>query len=260
MIDAHCHLSHLLARGISLATVESRAAQAGISRIVSCSCTEEDWDFHSDLSDMFVPQFGIHPWWAASARKENWENILRQKLIQCPHAGVGEIGLDKPRSKRGVPFGVQLDIFRTQLDIAIELGRPCTVHCVQAFGPLLTVMTEKRPAIPIILHSYSGSGDFISQIQRVVGNIFFSVSARSPPGEVVKLIPLDLMLIETDSPDQAADQALSRPGSTPDPVPGANDCSQLRIVAQRVADATGLTLHEVEVATSQNARRAFRFM
>lgn len=255
MIDSHCHIGSLL-KHVSLEVVKSRAVLAGVARIVSCSCSEEDWSLHSDVlgsDDMFVSNFGIHPWWSHVSRKEGWEDEMRSLLEKHPHAGVGEIGLDKPRVKRGIPFGVQLDIFRKQMRIAMELDRTVTVHCVQAFGQLLGELTGMRPEIPIVMHSYSGSCEFVRQVEKIAKNCFFSVSARSPSEEVVKAIPLDRLLIETDSPDQKGEEA-----KFPEPLPTCNDCSQLGLVVLRVSRATGVCVDEIVRITSENARRAFR--
>lgn len=214
---------------------------------------------HSDFDDdFFVPNFGIHPWWSHLPRVEGWEAQLRQRLSQHPNAGVGEVGLDKPRVKRGIPFGVQLDVFRTQLGIAIEMNRTCTVHCVQAFGPLLQTLTDAKPGdCAIVMHSFSGSGEFVHQVGRVVKNIFFSVSARSPSEEVLRCIPLDRLLIETDAPDQKAVDEGGGVRSCPAPLDACNDSSQLELVALRVSRAIDRDLDFVKRVTTANAIRAF---
>jgi TatD DNase family protein len=184
------------------------------------------------------------------------EDLKHLLTSQYPRAGVGEIGLDKNKAKK-VPFGIQLEIFEAQLQLAIQLDRPCTIHCVNAFGFLVDVLAQTQPPTPIIIHSYSGSGDSIREICRVAPNSYFSVSGQCPRQDIIPFIPMDKLLIETDSPDQCMRDDLCEDV----PVPLAeqvNDPSQLPRVAARVARALDIPVADVVRITTQNAIRAFR--
>jgi len=169
---------------------------------------------------------------------------------------VGEIGLDKNKSKT-IPFPIQMETFRAQLRLSIELNRPCTVHCVNAFGPLIEVFKQENVSVPVIMHSYSGSVDSIRIISRVASQVYFSVSGQCPRDAVIPFIALDRLLIETDSPDQRI------VGETDEKVPkkfSHNDPSQLFLVANRVAKATGISVSEIVRITTENAIKAFRLL
>ena len=244
MIDAHCHL-HSMLRHYSLEQIKSMAVASGVCRVITCACSLTDWSM--DITDQFfVPQYGIHPWWAAESRPDDWLEILRMKLVQNPHCGIGEIGLDK--NKRGnVPFDIQLETFTKQLKLSIELDRTCTVHCVNAFGPLISVLKQFGPLkCPIVFHSFSGSVDSIREISRHVNDVYFSVSSQCPRDAVIPHIPIEKLLIETDSPDQPFEGDF------------VNDCSKLDKVANRVATIIGFNVEEVRFVTMRNTIRAFR--
>jgi TatD DNase family protein len=271
MIDAHCHLDSLLGKvlGLEIQDFIVRAKAAGITRIITCACSYSDWTKHQESQpDLIVPQFGIHPWWAAEPRPLSWLDDLRKLLTtKYPKSGVGEIGLDKNKAKRGdVSFSIQLETFQAQLELAIELDRPCTIHCVNAYGPLVDVLRQTKPTCPIVIHSFSGSGDSVREISREAPSAFFSISGQCPRDDVIQFIPVDQLLIETDSPDQPIpdETALNLKEYLNDCKvpnrygPKINDPSQLFLVAARVARAVNIPLTEVIRISTVNAIRAFR--
>ena len=258
MIDAHSHVQLLLNKGIPLALIKERAKSVGVTRAVSCSCSFSDWGDSQFWEDPFVlPQFGIHPWWVMEERPADWVDRLVKKLIEYPSAGVGEIGLHK--KKKDVPFPVQLEVFKAQLQVAKQLQRTVSVHCVNAYGTLIEVLKSESFTGPVVIHSFSGNGD---QIQALIRNwnVFFSVSANCPRNEVILLIPLDRLLVETDSPDQTSSPNFSIPFPTVPPKldESTNDCSQLPLVVERVARARGMSFAEIAQISESNTIRAFQ--
>ena len=87
-----------------------------------------------------APSFGLHPWWLRLENSEPLE-LLRQRIEACPCAGVGECGLDSLRKKE-ISLELQLEVLRSQLDLAKEFQRPVSLHCVGAHGALLTLLQE----------------------------------------------------------------------------------------------------------------------
>ena len=266
MIDAHCHWQHVLARDeagdpVGETCLLERAATAGITHIVTCACSVLDWTRiyvnHSRVK--LLPQLGIHPWWAheIEANDFEWLTRLRTLLVANPTYGVGEIGLDKNRAKK-ISMSHQSEIFCAQLRLAKELNRTCSVHCVNAFGPLLVFLKDATTRSNLVMHSYSGSIETVRELMKLNDwDVYFSVSAQCPNALVIPHIPLDRLLIETDAPDQA--NTCSNLVSLSQVAPlGFNDCSQLALVANRVAIATSMSVEEIKAVTSQNAIRAFQ--
>lgn len=266
MIDAHCHLQ-LLAEKVPLDLLLSRARSAGLSSIVTCACSVSDWTSSIEISSPDPPkisqQYGIHPWWAKEDRPSDWIFQLRQILISNPNSGVGEIGLDKNK-KSLIPFDVQIDTFLPQFRLAHELGRTVTIHCVNAYGLLVELLREehKTSGWPpfVVIHSYSGSGEVIDQLMKISRTqIFFSVSGQCPRDTVIPFIPLENLLIETDSPDQQVVIEAGRPHHVPPLLlePKVNDPSQLWHVANRVAKAMGKEVECIVDVTTKNAKKVF---
>jgi len=171
-----------------------------------------DWDLVNSLAKLFpselIPYYGVHPWYV-DALPENWLDHLHSSLVKSGY-GIGEIGLDRSSSSRGT-FNHQKDIFKAQLDLALSLDFPVSIHCVRSWGILLEILQEKTviqignerySKIPIMIHSFSGSLEIMKQLTDMGVYISFSpylVSVRADYlREVLKAVPIGRILIESD--------------------------------------------------------------
>lgn len=153
----------------------------------------------------------------------SWEEELELLLGAIPTAGVGECGLDK--GLKNVAMGVQVDILRSHIRIASRHNRPVTIHCVGAWAILLEVLRDvdrdvrkglksgglevggSGTSVPAyVLHSCNSmpvqmAADFLK-----IPNVYFSFSGRAmsanKEGRLAGKVPLERILVETDSPDQ----------------------------------------------------------
>lgn len=207
LYDAHNHLQddRFAARWEELV---SSARAAGVVRMVVNGSGVEDWAVAADLArrfpDIVQPSFGVHPWYIRE-QPENWTTPLRECLEQFPRAGVGEIGLD--RWKPDLPWDGQEEIFIAQLRIAAELNRPASIHCLQAWGPLVEALEKSpRPECGFLLHSYSGSAELVPRLARLGAYFslpgYFAHDRKTRQRETFRHVPPDRLLIETDAPDQ----------------------------------------------------------
>lgn len=206
MIDAHVHLQFapIVER---LDEIMADCRKRGIGRMVCNATRPGDWDAVADIAErhpQVIASFGVHPWFASEA-SANWEERLRERLVRHSRACVGEIGLDRwvePRDE-----AKQETIFRRQLGLGHELGRPTSIHCLRAWGWLMAVLDDRKSVLPpaMLIHSYGGSAELIEPLVR--HNAYFSVSGqifeprRETLREVCRAIPRDRLLIETDAPD-----------------------------------------------------------
>ncbi|PUZ48564.1 hypothetical protein GQ55_7G254800 [Panicum hallii var. hallii] len=238
LFDAHCHLQDPRVAPVAPALIRAAAA-SGVARFAVNGTSEKDWHLVKRMAEdhpAVVPCFGLHPWWVPE-RSPDWMDSLRRFFAETPEAAVGEvssklqnkasvahsgigyiivstslgplvtsIGLDKGSRGRTIDFREQVEVFWRQLELAKELERPVSVHCVRAFGDLLEILKQTGPfPAGVLLHSYLGSADMVSGLANL--GCYFSLSGfltgmkSTKAKQMLKSIPLDRILLETDAPD-----------------------------------------------------------
>ena len=307
LIDAHTHLQDpSIWANCDFQVFIDRCLSAGVVGAVVCGCHPGDWAaveqletrLRSALSTFTAyPQYGLHPWWVKT-RPDDWLERLKTFLIRHPQSGVGEIGLDAHFPDLA-PMDDQILVCEQQLLLAWEFDRPVTVHCLKAHNEFLLILkkypkrsvaerklnpggtrlqSERKHAkqladlstVPIVLHMFTGSEEYVKAYCKYSENIYFSVFSKGPKGSLIQSIPMDRLVVETDSPFQPAqDEEKARVmGSLCGCMPPAlreqttshriNDPSQLLLSVQRIASAKVLPFDEVARITRQNTIAAFR--
>ncbi|MBC8208142.1 MAG: TatD family hydrolase [Desulfobulbaceae bacterium] len=218
-IDSHLHLQNERYQGRQ-AEVIQRARTKGVGLLYCNGTCEADWAEVLKLAahhPEVIPFLGIHPWEADRA-SPNWEKKLYDLLKNEP-VGIGEIGLDR---RCPVAPQQQEHVFVRQLKMAIELDRPLTIHCLNAWGRLLEILDGLQAKLPpMMIHSFNGSAEIMAQLLKRGAHISFSARLAEQPklANCCRSIPADRLLLETDSPDQlrrslcpeAEDGALNEP-------------------------------------------------
>ena len=203
MIDCHLHLQD--ERLGDPAAIMGATRRNGISCLVVNGTHPDDWGKVSRLAREFtevIPSFGLHPWRVPDA-PEDWAEILGERLRDFPLAGLGEAGLD--RWIKGHDLERQKEVFAIQLELAASLGRPLTVHCLQAWGTLLECLRGADLSAGCLLHSYSGPAEMVRDFVDI--GIYFSLSGyffregKEDKLQVFDLVPQDRILLETDAPE-----------------------------------------------------------
>ncbi len=163
---------------------------------------------------------------------------------------IGEIGLDYYWSENP-PRELQREVLRRHMALAAELEMPVIVHDREAHADCLAVV-EEFPAVRGVFHCFSGSPEMARELLKrgwmlsFNGAITFKNARRAP--EVIAQVPLDRLMIETDSPYLA-----------PVPFRGKrNDSGNVRLVAERIAAIKGLPAEEVEHVTWENGKGFFK--
>ena len=197
--------------------------------------------------------FGAHPWEAAGlgiedVRRKTEE--LRKQLVsssapQVAHAlpvGVGEIGLDRLRDRDISP--VMRELFEAQLKLAFEYNRPVVLHGAKCWGQVVKAVRDLRASrpdnAPLLFHGFSRSDGLIPDIVALGGYISVGPAVLNDHAvnyrELVKKIPLERLLVETDrTPENAA------------------ECPSVAEVASKLAEIRGLPVAELETLTDRNA-------
>ncbi|KAK9122034.1 hypothetical protein Syun_019651 [Stephania yunnanensis] len=208
LIDCHCHLQDPRIYHQAPQLIRT-ALDCGVLCFVVNGTAEKDWALVKQMGEQYrsciVPCFGLHPWYVAE-RTPNWFDSLRGYFDSTPYAAVGEIGLDKGSHGKKISFTDQIQVFRQQLELAKQLERPVSIHCVRAFGDLLEIMQSVGPFPQgAILHSYMGSAEMVPSLAKL--GAYFSFSGflfsmkQLKAKKMLKMVPAERILLETDSPD-----------------------------------------------------------
>jgi len=219
LIDCHNHLQDERLAEMRPQIVEDLRSE-GVTWWGVAGTSEDDWEEVARLAEAHpevMPSFGLHPW-KVEGRSHRWKARLRDCLERFPGSGVGEIGLDK--WIRDADIDDQKVVFREQLAIAAELGRPVTIHCLQAWGSLLEEWRACGAGIRAVLHSFGGPTELLDDFAGAgawfsLSGYFFRRDKRRKL-EVFRSVPGDRLLLETDAPDMALPAYLdSRGGAFP---------------------------------------------
>ena len=222
--DAHNHLQDERFGGHST-SLQTIAAAAGVTHSVVNGVSENDWPEVARLAARhpgIVPSFGYHPWYLPE-RTDGWREVLEARLATTPRAVVGEIGLDRwwlalTAEQRRTRFPVlgarepatwaeQMEAFRWQWELAVNRHLPASVHCLQAWGPLLEFLSAApRVERGFLLHSFGGPVELVRELVQHGAYFgfpgYFLHEQKHRQREVFRAIPADRLLIETDAPDQ----------------------------------------------------------
>lgn len=250
MIDAHNHLQDVRFEGEQSAIIEAMKS-VGIEACVVNGTEPADWPDVAELAllhpDFVLPSFGLHPW-KVKGREDDWLGTLQQMLERFPQAGVGEMGLDRWIEDHDIED--QLTVFRAQLKLAVELDRPCTIHCLRAWGPLLKELESAERLPRFLIHSFGGSIETGRKLAKLGAYFSFSGYFLEPRKEktvqVFCELPKDRILVETDAPDMLPPES-DRPFGSDD----VNHPANLARISERLLGLIGVTPEQVYANTTR---------
>ena len=247
-IDTHCHLSREDYDDIDKVIEENK--NANIDKIVVSGCSRESIEEVMDLKDrydMVYVTIGYHPEYADTVTESDLD-YLKSLLGEKKVVGIGEIGLDYHYTKENKDK--QIWLFEEQLKIASAFNLPVVIHSRDA--TMDTINTLKKYKVKGIIHCFSGSLEtaniYISMgfLLGIGGVVTFKNSKLK---DVVKEVPLESIVLETDSPYLA-----------PVPFRGKiNSSKYLEFIANFIADIKNISVDELAEITSRNASSLFDF-
>lgn len=225
--------------------------EKGVCHVVNCGADLASSRAAIALAERyayFSAAAGIHPEEAKSA-PDGWEAELEALLSDSHIVAVGEIGLDY-HFEENAPREVQKELFERQILLAKKHELPVIIHDRDAHGDTMELLRRHRPAG--VIHCFSGSAEMAAEAVRlgmyigIGGSVTFK-NARVPV-EVVKSLPQDRLLLETDCPYLA-----------PVPFRGKrNDSSLIAYVAEKIAEIRGESPQDVINYAKNNAETLFR--
>lgn len=250
LIDTHAHLEDKKFSN-NRHQVILRAKQESILTIINIGSDLTTSKLSIELAkeyDFIYATVGIHPHDATKFNDNVYSSFLelaqKEKVV-----GIGEIGLDYYRNLSPQP--IQQQVFRQFIRLAKTTNLPIIVHDRQAHSDILKILKEEDAGkVSGVLHSFSGDVDMLKEVINLGFYISISgvVTYSDSLAKIVKLIPLERLLIETDSPYL-----------TPVPYRGKrNEPAYLKYTAEKISQILGITIEEIANITTSNAYRLFK--
>lgn len=249
LIDTHTHINMI--ENISIDEILENAGKNNVKKLIVPASNAADIDEVFELSQKYDNVYcylGIHP-----SEAKDWNDTIEEKirtLAKSPKVvGIGEIGLDYYWDKSFVEL--QKDVFIKQIKLANELNLPVNVHDREAHKDTFDILKKHNKNSTVIMHCFSGSPEFAAECIKegwyiAIGGVVTFKNAKKMK-EVAGTIPLERLLLETDSPYL-----------TPVPYRGdENQPAYVKFVAEEIAKIKEISYNEVVSATTQNAERIF---
>lgn len=248
-IDSHSHLDFSEFDSNRAAVIE-RAKKTGLKRIVVSATVASRWPLITELAKnntMIAAAYGLHPMFMDEHTDKHLE-LLPLILKEQDCIAVGEIGLDYfiPNPDKTA----QLKLFVEQLEIANELNLPVIIHARKSLDIVLREL-RRLPQLTGSIHSFSGSEQQAKQTIDLGFYLSFggpiTYTRATKLRKLVSNLPLEAILLETDSPDQPDSKHFGEH----------NEPAYLPIVAQTIADLQGIDIKDVAEQTFINTKQLF---
>jgi TatD DNase family protein len=251
MIDSHCHLDHEPLLG-DLSNVIKRSKEVGIKKLLTISTSYKSFDRIKNIiqkDEMIYGTIGIHP--HETTKNKITSDIIVKNITENEKIiGIGETGLDFYYNNSDK--NDQINSFKEHIEASIKTNSPLIIHSRDAEVETFEILSEyKNQNLKILMHCFTGSKDFAKKLLTL--NAFFSASGiitfknSLELQETFKFLPLDRILIETDSPFLA-------------PVPNRgkkNEPSFIDYTAQKLADIKSISKSEIANLTTNNFNKLF---
>ncbi len=251
MIDSHCHLDHepLLE---NLIDIIKRSKEVGITKLLTICTTLDSFEIIKNIikkDKMIYGTFGIHPHETGSDQVDKM-TIIKAVKENNRIIGIGETGLDffYNHSNRDR----QISSFHAHIVASIELNKPIIIHSRDAEKETFEILSlYKNKNLKILMHCFTGSLEFSKKLLTL--DAFFSASGiitfknSTDLQNTFKTIPIEKLLIETDSPFLA-----------PIPMRGRkNEPSFIKHTLEKLSTIKGTTVEQMSKVTTDNFNKLF---
>ena len=249
--DTHTHLyDEAFASEEDIAI--ARAVDAGVTKMVlpdiDSQTREAMFDLASRHEGKLYPCVGLHPTSVGADWQE--EMLHMEKFLDRKIWAIGEIGMDCYWSKEFIRE--QEEVLRIQLEAAARMSLPVIIHSRESTELIINILKDCRHlGVRGVFHAFSGSIETFRELQRI-GDWYIGIGGvltykKATIAETVRQIPLERILLETDSPYL-----------TPVPFRGKrNESSYIPHIASKLAELHGTEVGEVAHYTTENAHKLF---
>lgn len=253
IIDTHTHLYSESFDEDRTAMIE-KAIDAGVQKMLLPNIDVDSIEPMYALCEQFprncFPMMGLHPGYVDEKWEENLA-VVKRHLFGRENIAVGEIGMDLYWDKTFKDQ--QAQAFRIQIEWAKELDLPIVIHAREAFDEIFEIVDELNDStLSGVFHCFTGNLEQAKHIE-TYGGFKIGIGGvltykKSGLDDVVKDIPLDLLVLETDSPYLP-----------PTPFRGKrNESAYINYVAEKLAEIKGMSVEELAKITTQNAENLFK--
>lgn len=247
LIDTHAHIDMLA----DIDKAIQQATENNVKKIILPCAYPRDLEKIAEIANKYKNVYGllgIHP-----SEAKDWDDKYTETiktLAQNPKIiGIGEIGLDYYWDKS---FNeIQQEVFIKQIQLANELNLPICIHDREAHKDTFNILKQYNKNSTVVMHCFSGSKEFAKECVKegwylaIGGVVTFKNAVKMK--EVAIDMPLDKLLLETDSPYL-----------TPEPYRGKeNTPAYVKYVAQKIAELRNLSFEEIAEITTKNAEKVF---
>jgi len=251
MIDSHCHLDHEPLHE-NLSEVITRSKEIGITKLLTICTTIKSFEKIKTIIEkdkMIYGTYGIHPHETASNQVDK-NTIIKSVNENKKIIGIGETGLDffynhSDRER-------QINSFKAHIEASIEVNKPIIIHSRNAEKDTFEILSSyKNQNLKILMHCFTGSLEFSKKLQTL--DAFFSASGiitfknSTDLQNTFKTIPLEKLLIETDSPFLA-----------PIPMRGKkNEPSFIKYTLEKLSSLKEIDVKKMSEITTNNFNKLF---
>lgn len=254
MIDTH---SHIFEPDFAddLPEVIARAKEVGVEKIFMPNIDDTSVDAMLGVCSQYpgycFPMLGFHPTSVDADAMPKVKEMKKRLTEGHPYIAIGEVGLDLYWDKTYIKE--QQMVLEEQIQWALEWELPLVIHCREAFPELFDVLKPyKETKLTGVFHSFTGT---VNEAMELLDYSCFMVGIngvvtfkKSTLPEALKVLPLERLVLETDSPYLA-----------PVPFRGKrNESSYVKRVAVKLAELYGVEIGEVERQTTANALKVFK--
>ena len=251
MIDSHCHLDHepLVS---DLSNIIKRSKDVGIKKLLTISTSIDSFQKIRDIveiDEMIYGTIGIHPH-ESNKNQVTSDYIVKHYKKNPKIIGIGETGLDFYYTNSDKDK--QITSFKEHIEASIKTNSPLIIHSRDAEDDTFKILNEyKDQKLKILMHCFTGSKSFAEKLLSL--NAFFSASGiitfknSLDLQKTFKFLPLDKVMIETDSPFLA-------------PVPNRgkkNEPSFIDFTANKLAEIKSITKEKIIKITTENFNNLF---
>jgi len=249
-IDTHCHLDKL---NTTPEEAVKQAKQEGVETMVTISVNEESFNFVSNAVMQFKDVYGtvgVHPHDASEFNSSLEQSILELAREQDKMIAIGETGLDYHYMNSSAEN--QQSAFRKQLQIAVELNLPVVLHSREAEADTINILKEIPVPALGVAHSFTSSLKMARTLLDMgwfLGiNGIVTFKNAEDLRELVRWIPMDRLLLETDSPFLAPVPFRGKP----------NKPAHIPVIASFIAELRKIPIEHLAEKTSENANGLFK--